>query len=129
MLLTCEGKPSVQNPKPSQIRMVLRALRSYGPSSYASLTDDAGSYVQVAGGAASCLLELYKVDTGKRLRAYGDVRNKTRPDGTLLVFRAGEIPMMADEWFMADQAADAFCCFLEGKEFPAGFHWRAAPGF
>lgn len=129
MLLACEGKPSIQNSKPSQIRKVLLALRSYGPSSYASLTDDAGSYVQVAGGGVSCLLELYQADTGKRLRAYGDVQNKARPDGTLLVFRAGEIPMMADEWFMADQVADAFCCFLEGREFPAGIHWRPASGF
>lgn len=129
MLLAFEGKPSIQNPKPSQIRKVLLALRSYGPSSYASLTDDAGSYVQVAGGGVSCLLELYQAETGKRLRAYGDVQNKACPDGTLLVFRAGEIPMMADEWFMADQVADAFCCFLEGREFPAGIHWRPAPGF
>ena len=129
MLLACEGKPSIQNPKPSQIRKVLLTLRSYGPSSYASLTDDAGSYVQVAGGGVSCLLELYQADTGKRLRAYGDVQNKACPDGTLLVFRAGEIPMMADEWFMADQVADAFCCFSEGREFPAGIHWRPAPGF
>jgi hypothetical protein len=129
MLLACEGKPSIQNPKTSQIRRNLLALRSYGPSSYASLTDDGGSYLQVAGGGVSCLLELYQADTGKRLRAFGDVQNKACPDGTLLVFRAGEIPMMADEWFMADQVADAFCCFLEGREFPAGVHWRPAPGF
>jgi hypothetical protein len=129
VLLACEGKPSIQNPKPSQIRKILLGLRSYGPSSYASLTDDAGSYVQVAGGGVSCLLELYQADTGKRLRAYGDVLNKACPDGTLLVFRAGEIPMLADEWFMANQVADAFCCFLERREFPAGIHWRSAPGF
>jgi hypothetical protein len=129
MHLACEGKPSIPNPKPSQIQRALRSLRSYGPSSYASLTDDDGSYLQVAGGGVTCLLEQYRADTGKRLRAFGDVQKKAFPDGTLLVFRAGEIPMMADEWFMADQVADAFCCFLEGREFPAGVHWRPAPGF
>ena len=129
MLLACEGKPSIQNPKPSQIQKVLLALRSYGPSSYASLTDDAGSYVQVAGGGVSCLLELYQADTKKRLRAYGDVQKKAYPDGTLLVFRAGEIPMMADEWFMVDQVAAAFRCFSDGREFPEGIYWRPAPGF
>jgi hypothetical protein len=129
MLLACEGKPSIQNPKPSQIRKALLALRSYGPSSYASLTNDTGSYIQVAGGGVSCLIELYQADTRKRLRAYGDAQNKACPDGTLLVFRAGEIPMMADEWFMANQVAEAFCCFLEGQDFPAGIHWRPAPGF
>jgi hypothetical protein len=129
MLLSCEGKPSIQNPTPSQVRKTLSLLRSYGPSSYASLTDDDGSYLQVAGGGVTCLLELYRVGTGKRLRAFGDVPNKAFPDGTLLVFRAGEIPMMADEWFMADQVADVFCCFLDGREFPASVHWRSAPGF
>lgn len=129
MLLTCEGKPSVQNPKASQIRKILRSLRSYGASSYASLTKDNGSYLQVAGGGVTCLLELYRADTGERLRAFQNIKHKAFPDGTLLIFRAGEIPMMADEWFMADQVSDIFCCFLEGSEFPVAIQWRSSPGF
>lgn len=129
MLFEREGKPPIKNPTPSQVRRALSSLRSYGPSSYASLTDDSGSYIQVAGGGVACLLELYRADRGERLRGFGDVQSKAHPDGTLLVFRGGEIPMMADEWFAIDQVADAFCCFLEGREFPAGIHWRGAPGF
>jgi hypothetical protein len=75
------------------------------------------------------LLELYQSDTGKRFRAFGDKRNEAFPDGTLLVFRAGQIAMQADEWLMADKVAEAFCCFLEGKQLPEDIHWRPAPGF
>lgn len=129
MRLECEGKTPIENPKPSQIRKVVSSLRSYGPSSYASITDMHGSYLQVAGGGVTCLLELYQSNTGKRFRAFGDTKNKAFPDGTLLVFRAGQIAMQADEWFMADKIAEAFCCFLEGKELPKDIHWRPAPGF
>ncbi len=129
MILECEGKPPTSNPKPLQIRRTLRALKSYGPSSYASLTDEKGSYLQVAGGGGTCLIELYQAETGKRLRAFGDIHNKACPDGTLLVFRAGKVPMMADEWFRSDQVAEVFCCFLEGREFPSEVRWRPAPGF
>lgn len=37
--------------------------------------------------------------------------------------------MMADEWFMADKVAEAFCSFAEGKELPKDIFWRKAPGF
>lgn len=129
MRFECEGKASIENPKPSQIRKAVSSLRSYGPSSYASITDHRGSYLQVAGGGVTCLLELYQADTGKRFRAFGDKKNRAFPDGTLLVFGGGQIAMMADEWFMADKVAEAFCCFLEGKVLPNDIHWRPAPGF
>jgi hypothetical protein len=129
MLLECEGKASIRNPKPAQILKTILSLRSFGPSSYASLTRDDGTYLQVAGGGVTCLLESYYSDTGLRLRAFGEVKSKAHPDGTVLVFRAGEIPMMSDEWFTATQVSDVFCCFLEGGEFPPTIHWRPAVGF
>jgi hypothetical protein len=129
MRLECEGKAPIENPTPSQVIKIISSLRSYGPSSYASITDLQGSYLQVAGGGVTCLLEIYQSDTGKRLRAFGDTKNKAFPDGNLLVFRAGKIAMQSDEWFVADKIAEAFCNFLEGKELPKDIHWRSAPGF
>ncbi|MCL2831509.1 MAG: hypothetical protein FWD77_12365 [Betaproteobacteria bacterium] len=129
MRLESEGNAPIENPKPSQVKKIISSLRSYGPSSYASITDPQGSYLQVAGGGVTCLLELYQSDTGKRFRAFGDTKNKAFPDGTLLVFRAGQIAMQSDEWFMAEKISEAFCNFLEGKELPKEIHWRPAPGF
>lgn len=129
MILECEGKPPVENPKPSLVRKVVSSLRSYGPSSYASITDAQGSYLQVAGGGVTCLLEFYNSNTGKRYRAFGGKKNKAFPDGTLLVFRVGEIAMQSDEWLIAEKVSEAFCCFLAGKELPEDISWRPAPGF
>jgi hypothetical protein len=129
MRLECEGKLPIENPKATQIKKAIGALRSYGPSSYASITASSGSYLQVGGGGVTCLLEFYQAETGKRFRAFGEKKNPAFPDGTLLVFRAGQIPMMSDEWIMAGKVADAFCCFAEGKELPKDIHWRLAPGF
>lgn len=129
MIFECEGKPAIQEPKEAQIRKAIASLKSYGPSSYASLTDDEGNYAQVAGGGVTCLLEFYRSSTNERLRGHGEFSNVTYPDGTVLVFRAGKIPMLSDEWFKANEVADVFCAFLSGHPFPFGIRWRKAPGF
>jgi hypothetical protein len=129
MLFACEGISSIHNPKPSQIKRALGSMRSYGKSSFSSLTDDQGNYLQVAGGGVTCLLEIYRADINQRMRAFGNTQNKAFPDGTRLVFRAGEIPMMSDEWFKVEQVIDVFCCFLENRDFPIDVHWRPSPVF
>lgn len=56
MKFDIEGKAGIAAPTQAQIRRAIKSLRSYGPSSYASLTDDGGNYVQVAGRRWRCLL-------------------------------------------------------------------------
>jgi hypothetical protein len=59
MKFLVEGKTEINEAKESRIRKLIKSLHSYGPSSHASLTDDTGNYVQVAGGAATCMIEQY----------------------------------------------------------------------
>ncbi|UBM07890.1 hypothetical protein [Cupriavidus metallidurans] len=105
MKFEIEGKVGISIPTPSQISRAVKSLRSYGPSSYASLTDESGSYVQVAGGGITCLVEHFDASTGTRSRAFHGKPNPVFPDGTILVFRAGKIPMRSDEWGLLDFAA------------------------
>lgn len=84
---------------------------------------------QVAGGGVSCMVEHFEIDGEKRRRAFDDKPSPVRPDDTILVFGAGNIPMQSDEWFMSDQVAEIFLVFLNGKPFPPSIHWRPAPGF
>lgn len=114
MKFEAEGKAGITTPSPDQITKGIRTLRSYGKSSYASLTDPEGNYVQVAGGGVSCLIERFEVNASQRWRAFHDRPSPVRPDGTLLVFRAGSIPMRADEWFISDQVLEVFLAFLKG---------------
>jgi hypothetical protein len=43
MKFDIQGKEGIASPTPAQISRAIKSLRSYGPSSYASLTDDAGN--------------------------------------------------------------------------------------
>jgi hypothetical protein len=126
MKLEIEGKAGMTAPTPVQITRVLKSLRSYGKSTYASLTDATGNYVQVAGGGVSCMIERFEVDVSKRWRAFHDWPSPVRPDGTLLVFGAGSIPMLADEWFTSDQVVEVFLAFVNGVSPPEFVHWRPA---
>jgi hypothetical protein len=128
MKFDIEGKAEIIGPTPQQITRALKSLRSYGKSTFASLTNSGGSYVQVAGGAASCLIERYDFDA-QRWRAFHDEPSPVRPDGTILVFRSGNVPMRADEWFTADQVVEVFSAFFNDAPYPPFIHWRPAPGF
>ncbi|KVR32790.1 hypothetical protein [Burkholderia ubonensis] len=128
MKFDIEGKAAFIAPTPIQIARGLKSLRSYGKSSYASLTDGAGNYVQVAGGGASCMIERFEFGA-QRWRAFHDKPSPARPDGTILVFRAGNIPMRSDEWFIADQVVEVFLAFLSGAPYPPFVHWRPAVSF
>lgn len=129
MRFEVEGKPPIDNVREAQVVRAIKALKSYGPSSYASITDADGNYVQVAGGGASCMVERYVVKDSKRTRAYHDNPSLIRPDGTILSFRAGNIPLRSDEWFMASQVVEIFLSFVNGTKFPTYCHWRDSPGF
>jgi hypothetical protein len=129
MKFEIEGKVAISAPTPAQISRAIKSLRSYGPSSYASLTNESGSYVQIAGGGVTCMVEHLDATMRTRSRAFHDKPNPVFPDGTILAFRAGNIPMRSDEWFMSTQVIDIFSAFLNNTSFPAYVHWRPAPGF
>lgn len=129
MELEVEGKPATQGPNKLHITRSIKSLRSYGPSSFASLTASDGSYVQVAGGGVSCMIERYDAGKGRRFRAFHDKPSPVRPDGTILSFCAGNISMRSDEWFMASQVIEVFVAFMNGENFPEYLHWRDAYGF
>ena len=124
MKFEMEKKLPKSNPTEKQVRASIARLRSFGPSSFASLSDEAGNYVQVAGGGITCLLERREASTGRRFRGFKDGRNPNYPDGTLLVFGAGEIALQSDEWFQQNEAADVFAAFLSGRDVYAAIKWR-----
>ncbi len=129
MLFECQGKPPINTPKESQLRRSIASLRTVGRSTFASLTNTSGDYVQVLGGGVTCLLEYYDAKVGQRFRGVTGTPNIAFPDGTLLIVKENRIAMQSDEWFRTDQVADVFVSFLSQQEFPFGIQWRAAPGF
>ena len=127
MKLEMERLEALVDPTDSQLKKRLLKLRSYGPNSYASLTDEAGNYLQVAGGGVTCMIEKFDVAASERLRAFHNQPSPVFPDGTVLAFSGGELALRADEWFQAAAVVDVFLCFKHGRPFGPGVHWREAP--
>jgi hypothetical protein len=119
-----EKKLAVLHPSEKQVINSIARLRSFGPSSFASLSDDVGNYVQVAGGGITCMLERRDVATGNHYRGFKETTNPNYPDGTRLVFGAGEIMMQSDEWFLQGEIAEVFAAFLNKQSFPSFVKWR-----
>ena len=58
MLLEVENNQTKQPGSFDVIEAALRDLKSYGPSSFAILTNSDGDFIQVAGGRVTCVPEL-----------------------------------------------------------------------
>jgi len=124
MVLEREGATALTNPSPARLASELKKPKSYGKSSFASLTRSDGSYVQVAGGGVGCMLEWRDTSTKTHSRAF--VENPTVPfeDGTELTFGGGRVPLRRDEWLSIKLVIEAFTSFLQGSPFPVSIDWR-----
>jgi hypothetical protein len=123
MRLEAEGGVVVENPAWKEIEKLLKKLRSYGPISFASLTNADGSHVQVAGGGVVCMVEWFDAGSKKHFRAWQELPISVFPDGTHLVFSGGSIPPRQNEWFKIGQVLELFRAFSSGRIMEA-VHWR-----
>lgn len=121
-----ENAKPIKNPSANVLARELKKLRNYGPSSFATLTADDGSYLQVAGGGVGCLLEKRDAKLGKQFRAWQEspVVPPDFKDGTFLCFSGGEIPLKRVEWFRITQIIEAFIAFNAGQPYPSHIQWR-----
>ena len=70
MKLEAENSPVIVGSNQAQLIKELKKLKSYGPSSFACITDDNGNYVQVAGGRSTCFIERLDAKSKKLFRCY-----------------------------------------------------------
>jgi len=119
-----EGAASITNPTAARLVSELKKLKSYGKSSFASLTRPDGSYVQVAGGGVGCMLEWRDTRTNTQSRAFVESPTVPFEDGTELTFGGGRIPLRRDEWLNIARVTEVFVAFLAGEPFPPSIRWR-----
>ena len=124
MLFEVEKKAPKQNPTTAQLSTSIMKLRSYGRSFFASLTDEHGNYLQVAGGGITCLLERRTAADAQHFRGYLETPSVVHPDGTILAFNGGQVKLQADEWLSALVVIEAFTSFMQGHAFPQTIQWR-----
>jgi hypothetical protein len=128
--LDVEGKHTIQDASDADIARALGTLRSSGPHSFAILSSEGGSYVQVAGGSQTCVIEVRDAATGRHYRAHQSQPHPVFPDGTKLAFGAGAAVLQGDEWFTAAQATRVFIEFRAGALLPTSAPgWRDVTSF
>lgn len=123
LLLEGEAAKPLVNPTLAEVERALRRLRSTGPSSFASLSRDDGSYLQTAGSPGGLLLEKRDAD-GRQFRAFQNPPVVAFEDGTELVFSAGRIKLAASEWFQMRQVVAVFQAFALRAPEPDYLRWR-----
>ena len=127
MLLEAEGQPPVQNPSDEQVRALVLNLR-VGETSFASLTDSNGDYVQVAGSRPWCVIEHRHLKPLQHDRAFQETPVPKYMDGAKLRTGAGDIALKHDEWFLLKDAAEVLVAFRSKDAFPAHVKWRSISG-
>jgi hypothetical protein len=124
MILEVEKKQPVQVKNFAQVEKELRALKSYGPHSFASLTREDGTYLQVAGGRVTCVLELREQPENRHFRAYlvgSSARSKTQQT---IMFGGGMLQLEYDEVLFIDDVVVAFRAFFNSEPFSDEMKWR-----
>lgn len=124
MKLEAEGQLAIENPSEELVRAMFLGLQQGGPT-FASLTDEAGNYIQVAGSRPWCLIERRQLKPLKHERAFQETPRPQYKDGAKLSTGAGEISLKHDEWFLLEDAAEVAVSFLRHEEVPAHVKWRS----
>ena len=124
MTLEGEGFAQVSNPTEGDVRGAVLGLARSG-TSFVSLEDETGNYIQVAGSRPWCVLERRQVAPLIHQRAFQDTPSPKYLDGAKISTGAGEITMKSDEWFLLKDAADVFVSFLNRQAPPAHIQWRS----
>lgn len=124
MFLDGEGRTPIRDPSEDQVRELVLGLQ-IGQTSFASLTDEAGNYVQVAGSRPWCTVERRRASPLSHEKAYQVTPRPKYKDGAKLRTGAGDISLNHDEWFLLKDAAEIFVAFLRRDAFPTQVNWRS----
>lgn len=114
-----------ENKKPIELITEKQLRRQLGykdrfDTTFAILSADDHSYIQMLGGGIGCCLEWFDRATMRCKRAYGDTVLACWKDQT----RLGANPMRPEDFLMIEVVTEAFVAFLNGAPFPPELHWR-----
>ncbi|MCR8826526.1 hypothetical protein [Pseudosulfitobacter koreensis] len=124
LLLEVEGKNALQVREFAKVEAALRGLDPFGPHSYASLTRQDGSYVQVAGGKQKCLIEKREVTSNTHWRGHRTMAASDSAVQHVLIFGAGQMTLTDDEVFTIDDVIPIWRSFFEEEPFALDIGWR-----
>lgn len=124
MLLEVENKTPCSVNDFKIVEKHLKNLKSYGLHSFASLQRADGSYIQVAGGRVTCIVEWRDIRTGQHWRAWLPTPRVAYTGQQTLMFGGGDMTMQPDEILFIDDVIVTFQAFFESCPFPSYIEWR-----
>lgn len=124
MQLEAENRVVLVDPSADAVREYLLALEPEGDSSFAYLTRDDGSYVQVAGGGATCVLEWRNVAERRHNRAGRIDAPDAASEMAVVPYSGGTIRVRANERVDIRVVVDVFLAFLYDRPLPHVCGWR-----
>jgi hypothetical protein len=119
-VLEREGRKPIQRPSKAQISQALSRTKR----SFASITANDGSFLQVGGGPGLFVLERRTAE-GAHFRACQEAPVVRFEDGTVLAFSGSELTLQRDEWFLIDQVTEAFSAFAQSHPLPEFIRWKS----
>ncbi|KEP70804.1 hypothetical protein DL1_13340 [Thioclava dalianensis] len=125
MLLEVEGKRPEQVREFSKIEAALRELNNSNPHSYANLTRQDGSYVQVAGEKKKYLIERRDFVDKLHWRAHLKTASLMSDAPQIIVCGAGQITVSADEIFSIEDVVSIWRSFFQNEPFASYIMWRS----
>lgn len=124
MTFEIEKNNPLEIEKFSHIEKKLKYLRSYGPKSFAILSKEDGSYIQVAGGGVTCVVEIRDANKNIQERAYLLQSRVPFSGEQTLVFGGGKIIMEPNEILFIEDVIEVFKSFFYKKPFPKNIYWK-----
>lgn len=124
LLLVVEGKKPQQVRDFVKVEAALTELDASGPHSYASLTHQDGSYVQVAGGKQECLIEKRDITSNTHWRAHLATARSRSATPHVLTFGGGQMTLAEDEVFTIDEVISIWRSFFDKEPFTTDIAWR-----
>ena len=115
MVFVREGCKPIVQPTEAQLKRALSLTKS----SFASLSADDSSFLQVGGGPGLFVLE-YRDAAGRHFRARQELPVTRFEDGTTISFSGSTLKMAHREWFLIEQVCEVFFSFSTGASLPTG---------
>ncbi|MGR3511233.1 MAG: hypothetical protein ACU0GG_00605 [Paracoccaceae bacterium] len=122
--LTIEGKEAFPVRDFAKVESELRKLRTPGPRSFAILARPDGSYIQVAGGRVTCVVERRDVNSVRNFRARLAEPKVPFKGVTTLVFGSGTVEAHPEEFLFIEDVIPLFKSFFDNKEPDVGVTWQ-----
>jgi hypothetical protein len=123
MKFEIENKAATEIENFSTIERHLKLLKSYGPHSFASLTDSNGNYIQVGGGQYTCFVERFDASNKILYRANHEKSSTNFPNKTKLEFGGGSVILNSTEWFNINDVICLFLSFYLNNPYPSDIYW------